>query len=186
MWFLATPAFAIPDESTQWTDVLQSANPRIECATVGTEPWCRSIGLVALPIEKVAATLENMAAHQELFESIVSIRVLTPDTMHITLDYPFPLWDRDYVAKYTRSNDGGVWRYRWEAVTNAAAPPVKGVVRLPRMAGEWKLEPSGGQTQVTYLWQAEVTGVPAAAARKIAGNEAIKDITKASKAASAP
>jgi hypothetical protein len=121
MWFLATPAFAIPDESTQWTDVLQSANPRIECATVGTEPWCRSIGLVALPIEKVAATLENMAAHQELFESIVSIRVLTPDTMHITLDYPFPLWDRDYVAKYTRSNDGGVWRYRWEGCRATAA-----------------------------------------------------------------
>lgn len=183
MWTIAATALALPSESTQYTDVLQSADPRIECATVNEEPWCRSIGMVPLPISQVASTLERMTEHQDLFDAIVEIRVVAPDTMHITLDYPWPVWDRDYVAKYTRSNEGGVWRYRWEPVVHPAAPPVKGVVRLPRMAGEWKLESVGNQTRVTYLWQAEVTGVPATQARKIAGNEAIKDITKASTAA---
>lgn len=181
--FLVSTALALPPDSASWPEVLQNSNPRIECNTTGAEPWCRSVGMVPLPIEKVASTLENMEAHQALFENIVSIRKLAPDTMHVTLKYPWPLWNRDYVAKYTRSNDGGVWRYRWEPVSRADAPPVDGVVRLPRMAGEWKLEPVGAETRVTYLWQADVTGVPATAARKIAGNEAIKDITKAAKAA---
>src|SRR5262245_7754492 len=98
MWTLMTAALALPPDGTAFPDVLQDADPRIECVTVGSEPWCRSIGMVPVSIEKVASTLENMAAHQALFESIVSIRQLSTDTMHITLDYPWPLWDRDYVA----------------------------------------------------------------------------------------
>lgn len=185
MWTLAATALALPPEATSFPEVLQTSGPRIECATVSDEPWCRSIGTVPLPLEQVAATLEHMAEHQDLFDSIVAIRVLAPDTMHITLDYPWPVWDRDYVAKYTKVVDGGVWRYRWEPVVLAAAPAVHGVVRLPRMAGEWKLERVGAETRVTYLWQADVTGVPPNAARKIAGGEAIKDLTKAATAAGA-
>ncbi|MEQ1564696.1 MAG: hypothetical protein ABMA64_03575 [Myxococcota bacterium] len=186
MILLPAVAFAMPGADASWT-VLQSSNPRIECTTVGTEPWCRSSGSVAVPIDKVANTLEHMAEYQHLFSAITRIDVLAPDTMHIVLDYPFPLTDRDYVAKYTRSVEGEIRRYRWDPVVHPGAPETNDAVRLPRMAGEWRLEPAGAETKVTYLWQAEIAGsLPAGAyetARKTAGNEAIKDLGKAAAAA---
>lgn len=182
----AMSAWALPGAGASWT-VLSDSNPRVECTEVSGEPWCRSIGTVALPIDQVSATLEDMAAHQALFESIVSIRVLAPDTMHIVLDYPAPMSDRDYVAKYSRSTEGTARLYRWSPVVHPDAPEVDGVVRLPKMAGEWRLEPDGSGTKVTYTWEAEIAGsFPAMLlnkARKIAGSEALKDIEKASSAA---
>lgn len=192
MILLSSVAFAVPGPNLPgpeavWT-VLTSGDPTIECTTVDSEPWCRSTGTVPLPIEQVAATLENMAAHQDLFDSIVSIRELSPDVMHITLDFPAVMSDRDYVAQYTRSREGEARLYRWSPVTHPSAPPVNGVVRLPEMAGEWRLEPSGSQTKVTYTWHAEIAGnFPDALlgqARKKAGGEALKDIRKAAAAAS--
>jgi hypothetical protein len=179
-------ALALPGADAKW-EVLAGGDPYIECAVVGADTWCRSTSEVELPIDKVAATLEDMAAHQDLFESIVSIHVLAPDTMHITLDFPSPMSDRDYVAKYTRSVEGEVRKYAWTPVQHPNAPEVEGVVRLPKMAGEWRLEPAGSNTKVTYLWHAEISGqFPTWAlpqARKKAGNEALKDIAKASAAA---
>ena len=183
---LSSSALALPGADAQWK-VLSKGDPHIECTEVSGEPWCRSTGMVPLPIASVAATLEDMPAHQHLFESIISIRVVAPDTMHITLDFPAPLSDRDYVAKYTRTTDGETRMYRWSSVAHPDAPEVDGVVRLPKMAGEWRLEPVGNQTRVTYTWEAEIAGsFPSFAlntARKKAGGEALKDIRKAAAAA---
>ncbi|MEZ4237326.1 MAG: START domain-containing protein [Myxococcota bacterium] len=151
------PAWALPGADAQWT-VLSDGDPHIECTEVAEGPFCRSTGVVPLPMSAVSATLEDMAAHQALFDSIVSIDVLKPDTMHIVLDFPWPLSDRDYVAHYTRLTEGDAKIYRWESVKDAGAPPLEGVVRLPRMAGEWRLEPEGSGTKVTYLWHADVLG----------------------------
>jgi carbon monoxide dehydrogenase subunit G len=189
MWIigLVEVAQALPGPGAVWT-VLSSGDPVVECTDVAGEPWCRSTGMVSLPIDKVAATLENMAQHQALFESIVSIQVVAPDVMHITLDFPSPLSDRDYVAKYTRGTQGEVRTYSWVPAT-VQVPAVSGVVRLPKMAGEWRLEPVGNETKVTYTWHAEIAGsFPDALlgqARKKAGGEALKDIRKASAAAAA-
>lgn len=182
----AAPARALPGPDATWT-VLSESGPRVECTEVGAEPWCRSIGTVPLPIDQVAATLEDMAAHQALFDSIVSITVLEPDTMHIILDYPALMSDRDYVARYSRVVEGEARMYRWVPVVHPKAPEVDGIVRLPHMAGEWRLDPAGSATKVTYTWEAEIAGsFPSALlnkARKIAGSEALKDIEKASTAA---
>ena len=181
-------ALALPPADAQW-ERLSSGPPEVACTTVDAEPWCRSTGLVALPIAQVAATLEDMPKYQDLFESIVSIEVVAPDTMNIVLDFPSPMSDRDYVAKYVRSTEGETRLYRWTSVAHPDAPPNDGVIRLPKMAGEWKLAPEGANTRVTYTWHAEIAGsFPNALlsrARIKAGGEAMKDIEKASRAAAA-
>lgn len=188
MWWVVGTAFGMPGADAQW-EPLSEGPPRVECVTVGAEPWCRSTGLVELPIDQVAATLEDMPAHQALFSSIVSIKVVAPDTMHIVLDFPgfMGMSDRDYVAKYTRSTEGDARLYRWTSVQHADAPPIEGIIRLPKMAGEWRLVPEGANTRVTYTWQAEIAGsFPTrllSQARVKAGGEALKDIEKASAAA---
>jgi hypothetical protein len=184
--WLSAAAWALPGADATWT-VLSKGDPYIECTEVAGEPWCRSTGLVPLPVDKVSSTLENMAQHQKLFDSIVKIDVLEPSVMHIVLDFPFPMSDRDYVARYTPSTDGDARIYRWESVVRTDAPEASGVVRLPKMAGEWRLVPKDGQTSVTYLWHAQINGdFPDALlgqARTKAGQQALADIRKASKAA---
>lgn len=153
----------------------------VECAsTAPGGPWCRSFGIIEAPVERVADALENMKANAHLFESIVSIDVLAPDTLHVVMDYPSPFTDRDYVAKYTKSVDGASRRYRWDPVVHPGAPVTDAAVRLPRFAGEWHLEPHARGTKVTYLWHAEVLGsLPSwgyETAWKKAGHEALKDL----------
>ena len=183
---LTSVAWALPGADASWT-VLAKGDPYIECTESGGEPWCRSTGLVPLSVDKVARTREKMSDHQRLFESIVRIDVLEPSVMHVVLDFPFPMSDRDYVARYTPAAEGDARIYRWESVVHEGAPVVSGVVRLPKMAGEWRLVPQDGQTQVTYLWHAQIAGdFPDALlgqARQKAGQQALADIRKAAKAA---
>lgn len=178
-----SPAIAGPpgDDAT-WSQIRNDV-VFVECTEVAGEPWCRSTGLVGAPIAGVTESLKTMADHQDKFEAVASIRTLEPGTLHITLDYPSPLSDRDYVAKYAPSVDGERRIFAWTAVQHPEAPPVDGVVRLPKFSGSWQLEPSGTYTKVTYTWHAAVGGaLPAWAyttARRRAGHEALKDLALA-------
>jgi len=181
MWMsFVSVALALPGPDVTFEQLTDKPVP-IACArTAPGGPWCRSTGIIEAPVERVADALEHMSENAALFENIVSIEVLAPDTLHVVLDYPFPLTDRDYVAKYTRTIEGDVRRYRWVPVTNAAAPPTDEHVRLPKFEGEWVLTPHPRGTRVTYLWQGEIEGsLPTAAyetAWKKAGHEALKDL----------
>jgi hypothetical protein len=173
-------ALALPGPDVAFEQLTDHPVP-VACArTAPGGPWCRSVGIVEAPIERVADALEHMSENAALFENILSIQVLAPGTLHVVLDYPFYLSDRDYVAKYTRTVEGDVVRYRWVPMTHPGAPPADGVVRLPKFEGEWVLAPHPRGTQVTYLWQGEIGGsLPQSAyekAWKTAGHAALKDL----------
>ena len=178
----ATP----PGDEAPW-EVLTNKPVTVECATVDGQPWCRSHGLVQAPIEQVDGALRNMAANAHLFESVLSINVLAEDTLHIPLDYPAPLDDRDYVAKYVYAVDGETRTFRWTPVIHPGAPESDAAVRLPNFAGEWRLMPQGTGTAVRYTWQAEINGsFPSfgySQAWKKAGHEALKDLANTQGAA---
>ena len=186
MWLLTVAAaWALPGPTTAYA-VVQDANPRVECATLADGPWCRSIGTIDRPIDRVAAVLEDMPKFRDRFPRILALEMLEPDTLHVVLDYPAGLSDRDYVARYTKTTDGDARLLRWVPVTHPKAPETDGVVRLPRMAGEWRLEPvDADTTRVTYLWQAEIGGsfptFLAARARSMTGTEALSDLAAATR-----
>lgn len=168
-----------PGDDAGW-EVLTSSPVRVECATVSGQPWCRSFGVIHAPIGQVDGALRDMSTSAHLFESVLSINVLAEDTMHITLDYPAPLDDRDYVAKYAYRTEGEVRTFTWTPVVHPGAPETDAAVRLPNFAGEWRLSPEGDGTAVRYTWQAEINGsFPTFAysqAWKKAGHEALKDL----------
>jgi len=182
---LVHTASALPGDSAAW-DALTSKPVPVECVTVGGAPWCRSEGLIAAPVTQVAEALKNMRYNAGLFESVLEIHVISDDVLHVVLDYPSPLDDRDYVAKYTYSTEGDTHLFRWVPAGIAGAPGAAEAVRLPNFAGEWRLEPRGGGTWVRYTWQAEINGkFPSFAysqAWKKAGHEALKDLANTQKA----
>ena len=176
---LIATALARPGPDATW-EVLEDSTVRIECTESQGDPWCRATALVSAAPSSVAAALENMGSQADIFEAVSSIRDLGDNTYHITLDFPGMMSDRDYVAAFSKATEGDDLVYRWEPATHPEAPPVPGVVRLSKMAGEWRLSPAGEHTRVTYLWEADLMGsFPSWAlpiARKKAGNEALKDL----------
>ncbi len=177
---LVSVARALPGPDVTFEPLSDKPVP-VACAREAAGgPWCRSVGVIEAPVERVADALENMKANAHLFESIVSIDVLEPNVLHVVMDYPTGFSDRDYVAKYSRTIEGDVRRYRWDPVLHPGAPELDGVIRLPRFAGEWRLEPHPRGTKVTYLWHAEVLGSLWSSAYttawKKAGHEALKDL----------
>jgi hypothetical protein len=181
----AAQASSLPGDEAPWAELADKPVP-VACAEISGEPWCRSEGVISAPLEQVSQALQNMRYNADMFESVASISVLSDDLLHITLDYPSPLDDRDYVAKYTFSTDGDAHLFRWTPATDPGAPEVDGVVRLPNFAGEWRLEARGSGTWVRYTWQAEINGsFPSwgySQARKKAGYEALKDLANTQKA----
>lgn len=179
VFFSAALASPPPDAGVSWEEY--SSRPvKVECATVSGEPWCRSLGTIEAPIDSVVTALKDMRHNADLFESVVQIDIISDDTLRVVLDYPAPLDDRDYVARYIYSTDATAHLFRWTPVPGAA-PEADGVVRLPDFAGEWRLEPTAeGHTQVRYTWHAAIHGTfPSwgySTAWKKAGHEALKDL----------
>jgi hypothetical protein len=100
----------------------------------------------------------DLAQYPNTFLRIRSAHVLAPDIVHISLDMPYFLADRDYVARFVRQEIGTTLEFSWGAVQHPRAP-VGDAVRLPRAAGSWRLEPlSAGKTRVTYTWNGELLG----------------------------
>lgn len=178
-------AFASPTADATWTTLLEQP-VLVECTgEKGPEPFCRATARFAGATPLLASTLADMPDHSEKFESIVSVVRVEPDTMHVVMDFPWPLADRDYVARYVRTDrpDGGM-TLAWTSVAHAKAPPTDDVVRLENFSGSWALTPlPDGRTEVVYTWHALYGGaLPDQAlntARKKTGQEALKDLASA-------
>ena len=179
---LTGAAEARPPASATWEPMLDDP-VKVECTEHQGEPWCRSTGVIGAPIAEVFGTLKSLDENAKAFESLRSVRRVEPDTLHVVIDFPGLISDRDYVARYTHTTeDGGVELLAWEPVAHPDAPVERGVVRLDKMAGEWRLEPKGDKTLVTYLWQAELGGsFPSFAvpiARRKTGQQVLGDLAK--------
>ncbi|NCG20821.1 MAG: hypothetical protein GWP91_17575 [Rhodobacterales bacterium] len=181
---LSASAFALPGADAIWTNL--SKKPTVaDCTTADDQPWCRSTAVLHTDLAKIRETLSNMAEHVEDFESILELTKIDGDIMHVVMDFPTPLADRDYVARYTQTiTEEGVVTITWSPESGDKAPATNGRVRLDKFAGSWTLKDNGdGTTHVVYLWQAEYGGsLPSFAlgtARKKTAIEALKDLANA-------
>lgn len=177
-------SLALPGPDAAW-ETLQKSPVHVECTESAGAPFCRSTAIFQADAKLLFDTLNEMPDHVEKFESILEVNRVSADTMHVVMDFPWPLADRDYVAKYTpRELDGGGFVLEWTAATNAAAPVTDGRVRLEDFAGSWTITPKGdGSSEVVYLWHALYGGaLPDQAlntARKKTGQESLKDLAGA-------
>lgn len=180
---------AIPGEEAGWA-VVRDDIVRVACVEVHGEPWCRSVGLVTVDIDRVEETLTTIERTADRFEGVLSAVQITPEIRHVTIDYPSILADRDYVARYSYRIEQGQRILSWVPVEHPSAPPVQGVVRLTAFEGEWRLEAVGGHTRVWHVWHADPAGsfpewaLPQAQRRT--GYEVLKDLARASGATLAP
>lgn len=172
---------AVPPDTASWT-LLQSSPVKVECTEHQGKPYCRSTGVVSTPVGTATKVFAELDKHVSKMGAITAVTRLESDTLHVVMDYPFPISDRDYVAKFSRSTRAdGTEVFAWVPVTHAKAPPTTDVVRLTWLDGEWRFAAEGSNTRVTYVWEADPGGnLPdVGAVRKKAGTLAVTDIANA-------
>lgn len=178
---LSAARAAVPSAGAAWTS-LQASPVKIDCTTVDGKPYCRSTGVIGVPVAQAASTFEHLDQYVSKMGAITAVNRLGTDVLHVVMDYPFPLDDRDYVARFThRVEADGSHVFAWVPVEHPGAPVSDGVVRLAWLDGEWRFAADGANTRVTYVWEADPGGnLPdVKAVRTKAGTLAIQDMANA-------
>jgi hypothetical protein len=113
-------------------------------------------GVVTVPdsSEVVDAVLEDVESYPSWYARCLAAETLerVPGEWRIVrmeIDLPFPVSDRDAVVRVERHQEGDVRVVRIDTAADAA-PKVEGFVRMPRIEGGWRLEPTKDGTRVTY------------------------------------
>ena len=144
-------------EIAEW-EVLSTKPVAVQWAQVEDIPWCRAIYNIAKPIGELESLVRDFEHYPQIFLRLNEVRVLEANVVYVKLDMPFPVANRDYVARFVREVEGEEVRFSWSAVEHKGAPLVD-AIRLGRAAGQWRLKPlDSNATEVTYTWNGELLG----------------------------
>lgn len=179
---VATALAAWPDPPTggSWINV-RDDTVRIDCTVHEGLNWCKASAVFTAPPTQIQDVVERFDQHVRNFAHIKQFSWLDDRTAYLYIDYPNPLDDRDYLAYYSKREEGGVLYITWKSVEHAAKPPQDGVVRLVKAAGRWTVAPHPQGTRVTYEWEADIgTDIPGWILRRAAethGNEIMEGLS---------
>jgi hypothetical protein len=151
-------AAAVPPDLGSW-QVLSDGDVKISHTTGRGLPWARAEAVMPGSMAQLVALLKDFQGYPRFMDRITETRVYDENIVHLILDMPFPLANRDYVVEYTRGQQGDVVIFDFVAVDHPSATTIEGSVRLPRAEGQWRLQPiSATETRVTYIWNGELLG----------------------------
>ncbi len=196
---LAVQRLLVPSALAAWPDLPGSgwapiqSEPLITC-THDAEglPWCYAEVEADVAYDRVVTAIEDVERYPAIFGHLDHVKRLDADTAWIHVDYPPPLSDRDYVARFTKvtgDDPPGTVRslhIRFRAAEDANAPSPNGDIRLPHAGGgydAWDL--GGGHVRFRYTWETEIGGdLPSwmsDRARILHGDEVVNGVIDAAK-----
>ena len=143
---------------TDW-NIIQKGKTEIRWTTYDSYPICQATSVLPFSIKSISSIIEDVENYPKVFKRIHKTNILEKDIIHVTLDMPFLLSDRDYVIKYKKNKTQDNWEFTFRAVKHLSAPIEKDYVRLVNAAGKWKLiSKDDNQTLVSYTWNGELLG----------------------------
>ena len=121
--------------------------------------WCRTKSTLPFDIQKISFIVEDLENYYNIFDRVKSSKLIDSSTVHIRIDMPFPISDRDYIVRYEENKIGSTYSYKFESVKDTSTPTDEGCVRLVNAAGEWYLKSlTDSSTEVSYTWNGELGG----------------------------
>ena len=121
--------------------------------------WCRTISLLPYNIDRISKMIEDKGNYYKIFDRVTSSTIVRDDVVHIRIDMPFPISDRDYVVRYTIEDRFNEISYKFESAKDIYIPKFSSSIRLPNAAGEWYLRRiDDTSTEVVYTWNGELGG----------------------------
>ena len=143
---------------TDW-NIIQKNEIEIRWTTYDSYPICQTTSILPFSIESISSIIEDVSNYPKVFKRIHKTNILEKDIIHVMLDMPFLLSDRDYVIKYKKYKTPDKWEFTFSPVKHINAPLDKKYVRLVNATGKWKLiSKDDNQTLVSYTWNGELLG----------------------------
>jgi hypothetical protein len=151
---------------------VQDADEKGVVVTTRTEPGrslpiFRGVGMVDGGVFEILAVLDDITRFTEWMADCKGARIVKQINELERVEYnhigaPWPVSDRDTTIRSWIEADaakGDVWA-RFQSISVSEAPPVSGIVRMPRLAGFYHLEVvDAGHTKVTYQVDADPGGL---------------------------
>ena len=165
------------DSIKNWS-IIQKKVIQIRWTDYEGYPICQTTSVLPFSMESISSIIEDVENYPSVFKRIHKTNTLEKDIVHVMLDMPLFLSNRDYVIQYIKSKNKNTWEFTFNAVIHIDAPEKNNYVRLVNAAGKWKLVPKNkNETTVSYTWNGELLGdFPSFAlerAWKTQGNEII-------------
>ena len=165
------------DSIKNWS-IIQKKVIQIRWTDYEGYPICQTTSVLPFSMESISSIIEDVENYPSVFKRIHKTNTLEKDIIHVMLDMPLFLSNRDYVIQYIKSKNQNTWEFTFNAVKHIDAPEKNNYVRLVNAAGKWKLVPKNkNETTVSYTWNGELLGdFPSFAlerAWKTQGNEII-------------
>ena len=140
-------------------NTIQNENIQIRWTYYDGYPICQTTSLLPFSLESIASVIEDVENYPNIFKRIHKTEILQNDIVHIMLDMPLFLSNRDYVIQYKKQKSQETWEFTFNAVEHFDAPENNTYVRLVNAAGRWKLTPESKKTTlVSYTWNGELLG----------------------------
>ena len=140
------------DSVKNW-NTIQNENIQIRWTYYDGYPICQTTSLLPFSLESIASVIEDVGNYPNIFKRIHKTEILQNDIVHIMLDMPLFLSNRDYVIQYKKQKSQETWEFTFNAVEHLDAPENNKYVRLVNAAGRWKLTPENKKnTLVSYTW----------------------------------
>ena len=84
-------------------NIIQKNKIEIKWITYNGYPICQTSSVLPFSIESISSIIENVKNYPRVFRRIHKTNILEKNIIHVMLDMPFLLADRDYVIKYEKS-----------------------------------------------------------------------------------
>ena len=121
--------------------------------------WCRTISRLPFSLDRISTMIEDLENYYQIFDRVTSSKIITNDVVHIRIDMPFPISDRDYIVRYTANKTGNNISYKFQAADDISIEINDSCIRLVNAAGEWYLRSIDDvTTEVIYTWNGELRG----------------------------
>ena len=122
-------------------------------------PWCRSEVVLPFNEKMIINSLKSFKNYPNIFKRITSCKIISSNVVHIRLDMPYFISDRDYIVEYTMLEQRSRTIFAFDSGLHGRGPLLEGSVRLPNASGAWVIESiSEDSTKVSYIWNGELLG----------------------------
>ena len=148
-----TPVF---DDISTW-EYISNDKAKIGWVNIDGNYWCQSYVLMEHSINNISSVLNDRDNYPKVFDRIIESNTYG-DIVHVKLDLPFPFASRDYIVKYSITNNNNIIYYDYKNTDELDIPVPDGYVRLINAEGQWKLVSDSLGTHVYYRWNGELRG----------------------------
>tara|TARA_B000000565_G_scaffold151705_1_gene114723 strand:+ start:276 stop:809 length:534 start_codon:yes stop_codon:yes gene_type:complete len=169
----------------EW-EIIQETDVNLKWTNQNGFPIVKATAQMPFPIDSISKIIEDVKNYPNVFRRVHEVQILDKNIIHVMLDMPFLLSDRDYVIQYSKNKSKATWKFSFNAIDHEGAPATEKYVRLINAFGKWELSPTNeNETLLVYTWNGELLGdFPEFALRrawKTQGNEIIHWIKDALK-----